>query len=214
MLRGGMSRRGLERADRRASRSRRTRRSRTRRASRSRRSRSTYAGRSKARPARGEQGSEEVAVPVVVHGPGKQLAPAPLPGSRHRSVHELDRLVARVRVDEPAGVGLPEEGYREGRGHVRHYGLDPDTNHSHGAIQMMRAMATQDLTLVQAKEFTFVDTSPLEPTRTATRGPRPAARSTTNHPRYDGRRAWPLRARCRARPRSNAGVYGPSPAAR
>ena len=39
------------------------------------------------------------------------------------------------------------------------YGLDPDTNHSHGASQMMRAMATQDLTVVRIKDFRFADTS-------------------------------------------------------
>ena len=56
-----------------------------------------------------------------------------------------------------------------------HHGLHPDTNHSQGASQMIRSMATQDLTVVRAKEFRFAGTSALERTRTASRDSRPSA---------------------------------------
>lgn len=58
------------------------------------------------------------------------------------------------------------------------YARRPGTDHSHGAHQMLRAMATEDLTVVRIKEFRFADTSALERTRTATRTPRPEAPPT------------------------------------
>ena len=54
------------------------------------------------------------------------------------------------------------------------YARRPGTDHSHGAHEMLRAMATQNLTVVRAKEVKFADTSALEQTRTATPNPGPA----------------------------------------
>ena len=88
---------------------------------------------------------------------------------------EEPRLLDRTPITDPgtfdrrlAELGIP-------------YGRDPETNHSHGATQMMRALKTQDLTIVRAKEFTFVDTTALERTRTATHRKPGAATTPARH---------------------------------
>ena len=68
------------------------------------------------------------------------------------------------------------------------YARRPGTDHSHGAHQMLRAMATEDLTIARIKEFRFANPNAIERARTATRRSRPAAPSGSA-------RRWGARAR-------------------
>ena len=77
----------------------------------SRRTRST-SGTSQPRPALRHLGAREIPVAVVTLGPYEQLFAARLARPRHRPVHDVERLVDRGRLDEPA-LGLAGQGDRE-----------------------------------------------------------------------------------------------------